>query len=201
MADINLQALVTPLLSSLAGGGLVTFVLQTWFSERLKGAIQAEYAQKLENLKSQLAATVAEHNARFSALNTRRFDAIAAIHAALLTYHEALKRLTAGFRPTGSEDEDVLLTAVADASRDFNKVLTDNRIFLTKVTAAKIAEIRDMLLVNSNKFLYTVSLQQRDPNRGEKWMAIEQTVRGPVNSAIDDLETDLRALMGDKPAA
>lgn len=200
MADINLQALVAPLLSGLAGGGLITFALQTWLGERLKGGIQAEYAEKLENLKFQLGATAAERNTLLNALTTRRFDAIAEIHAALLKFHIALGRLTAPTRSVGL-DEQALLNEVADASEAFDKVLTEKQIFLSQLTETKVVKIRQMLVSNANLFQWTVSMNQHDPDRPLKWMEIEQTVRGPVTNAIGDLAAELRALMGDKPEA
>jgi hypothetical protein len=105
-------------------------------------------------------------NATLNALTTRRYEATAAIHAARLKFHEALGRLTAAFQPAGGPNEEVALDAVAGAARDFNEEVTHNRIFLTNATATKIAKIREMLIVNSNRFQFTVSMQHRDQ---ESW--------------------------------
>jgi hypothetical protein len=230
MDEMNWLTVATSVVGSSALVSALVFLLRSWISERLKGAIQAEYAAKLETLRaqlkgdadmrlevhkaslkaagdvelerqrSQLAATAAERNTLLNALTTRRFEAIAAIHAALLKFHIALGRLTAAFRPVGV-DEQALLKDVADASEAFDKVLSEKQIFLSQRTEAKIVEIRQMLVSNANLFQWTVAMNQHNPERPLKWMEIEQTVRGPVTHAIGDLAAELRALMGDKPAA
>lgn len=230
MDEMNWLTVATSVASSSALVGALAFLLRSWISERLKGAIQAEYARKLETLKaelkenadtrleahkaslkaagdvelerlrSQLAAAAAERNTLLNALTTRRFEAIAAIHARLLQFHIALGRLTAAFRPAGV-DEQALLHDVADASETFDKVLSENQIFLSQRTEVRIVEIRQMLVSNANLFQWAVAMNPQDPERPQKWMEIEQTVRGPVAKAIGDLAAELRTLMGDKPAA
>jgi len=166
----------------------------------LKGRIQAGYAKELahqkselkragdielDRLRSQLAMAGVERNTLFNALTTRLFDAIAEIHAALLKFHIALGRLTASTRAAGVY-EQALFKNVADASEVFDKVLTDKQIFLSQPTEAKVAEIRQMLVSNANLFQWTVAMNQHDIDRPQKWMEIEQAVRGPsrMRSAI-----------------
>ena len=78
-------------------------------------------------------------------------------------------------------------------------MFSEKQIFLSQLTEAKIVKIRQMLISNANLFQWTVAMNQHDPDGPPKWMEIEQTVRGPVTNAIDDLAAELRALMGDKP--
>lgn len=60
-----------------------------------KASLKAAGDVELERLRSQLAATAVKRNTLLNALTTRRFEAMAAIHASLLKFHIALGRLTA----------------------------------------------------------------------------------------------------------
>jgi hypothetical protein len=221
MADLNWQTVA----ASIAGSGALTFLLRTWISERMKGSIQAEYAVQLETVKAQLksaadlqlavhsadlkrnadveqeklraqlAATASERNTLLAALTTRRFDAIADVHAALLRFHGALANMTAPIRLDGT-DESALVQAVASASQALNETFVARQIFLTEATARKVSEIRQMLVSSGNLFHFGVTRNQ-EADRFAKWLEIDAKLSGPVAVAIDDLARELRTLMGD----
>lgn len=214
--------------TSIITTGVLTFVLRSWFTERLKGSIQTEYAQKLETLKaqlkadadarlevhkanlkasgdveleklrSQLAASAAERNTLMNALTQRRFEAIAKIHASLTRFYKALAALTAAFRPTGT-DEQKLMQDLFDASLLFDESFVEQQIFLTGSTAKRIEDIRQTMVSKANLFQYTVAWDVNSPERPQRWMELDIAVRGPVSDAMKELAHELRVLLGDKP--
>jgi hypothetical protein len=145
-----------------------------------KVSLKAAGDVELEKLRAQLAATAAERNTLLNALTTRRFEAIAATHAALLKFHIALGRLTAAIRPVGV-DEQALLKKVADASEAFDKVFSEKQIFLSQLTEAKIVKIRQMLISNANLFQWTVAMNQHDPDGPPKMDGDRTDCSGPCH--------------------
>lgn len=228
MEGFNWQTLI----AAIGGSGALTTALvftgRSWFTERLRGSIQSEYAQKLETLKvqlsseanarlevhkaelkwsgdveieklrSQLAAANTERNTLLAALTTRRFEAIAAVHAALVKFHQALKAMT-GFQANGS-DQEARVRAVVDESVQFNTVFSEKQIFLTEATADQVEHIRSTLVRNANLFQYT-AMNPNAPGYSQKWFEIDQAVSGPIAVTLRDLQRELRALMGDIPTA
>lgn len=77
----------------------------------------------------------------------------------------------------------------------------NNEIFLTEATSKKIEAIRQALITKGNLFTHTVALNVHGHDRGVKWAEIDAEVRGPIRQTMDELAGELRALMGDKPAA
>lgn len=222
-----LHPVLTSVFTAVGGGGVAALVTSTWLTARVKGSVDAKYSRALETLKaelkseadarlevhkaelkrsgdaeieklrSQLAAANSERNTLLAALTTRRFDAIAKVHANLLRFHAALAQLTAPMRLNGT-DEPALLAALAETSKAFNDSLIENEIFLTETSARLMKEIRQKLVVHGNLFTYTVALNEHAPNRMEKWAEIDTAVRGPISETIGELARALRELMGDK---
>ncbi|KKI40164.1 hypothetical protein VI03_04850 [Burkholderia vietnamiensis] len=155
---------------------------------------------EIEKLRAQLAAANAERTTLLAALTTRRFDAIKTIHAKLLKFHRSLVQLTSPMRNSGVDDQP-LFAALVEASREFDESLPDNEIFVTEASARLVKEIRQQIVAHGNRFNYGVSLNAHDPKRIEKWIEIDEAVNGPISEVIDELPRELRALMGDKPAA
>ncbi|RQT02080.1 hypothetical protein [Burkholderia contaminans] len=203
-ADTRLEALKSQLKSD-ADTKLETLkaLLKSESDNRLevhKATLKRSGDAEIEKLRAQLAAANAERTTLLAALTTRRFDAIKTIHAKLLKFHRALVQLTSPMRNNGADDQP-LFAALVEASREFDESLPDNEIFLTEASARLVKEIRQQIVAHGNRFNYGVSLNALDPKRIEKWVEIDEAVKGPISEAIDDLARELRALMGDKPAA
>ncbi|WP_321871714.1 hypothetical protein [Paraburkholderia tropica] len=218
-----------PILTSIGAGSLTALLVSTWLTARLKGSVDAKYARALETLKSELkseadgrleahkadlgqrnndqlerlrsmlAAENAERHTLLAALTTRRFDAIAKVHAGLLRFHAALAQLTAPMRFSGT-DEQELLEALVEANRAFDETLMDNEVFLTEGSARLVKDIRQKLTINGRLFAYAVVQKPPGINWTEKWAEIDTAVRGPIRDALEELARELRALMGDKSA-
>ncbi|KWE32572.1 MULTISPECIES: hypothetical protein [Burkholderia] len=155
---------------------------------------------EIEKLRAQLTAANAERNTLLAALTQRRFEAISEVHASLLRFHRALKALTAGFRPNGT-DEQALLDELTRTAKAFDDVFVDKQIFLTEASTDLLESIRQSLVRHGMRFQYTVMLADDAPERPIRWMEIDQAVTGPLNQAVREFQRELRALMGDKPAA
>ncbi|WP_394475088.1 hypothetical protein [Ralstonia mannitolilytica] len=198
--------------SSVVLSGALVWLLRIWIGERVRGAIQAEYAEKLESLKaalkaqgdveleklrSTLAIAAVERNALTNSLVQRRFDAIAAVHGPLLHFYRAVADLVDPVRLAGGPTDAERQKAVLDAWKSFNQAFLEQTIFLTAGTASMIAEIRQLLVSNANLFNMVVS-NERSPDRTAKWIEVHESVSGKVRKAISTLEAELRGLMGDK---
>ncbi|MGY4837954.1 hypothetical protein [Burkholderia pyrrocinia] len=154
---------------------------------------------EIEKLRAQLAAVNAERNTLLAALTQKRFEAIAAVHGALLRFHRALKALTSAFCPTGT-NEQALLDELQQTANAFDEAFIDKQIFLPEASADLAASLRQGLIDHGVRFQYTVVLGQDAPERPIRWMEIEQAVAGPLSQAVRELQRELRSLMGDKPA-
>lgn len=197
--------------SSVAFSGALVWLLRTWIGERVRAAVQAEYAEKLEShkallkaqgdveierLRSTLAIAAVERNALRTGLVQRRFDAIAAVHGPLLHFYQAVADLVSPLRLAGGPSEEERQTAARVAWEAFNEAFLDQSIFLTASTARMIGEIRQLLVSNANLFNMVVT-DERNPERMKQWIAVHESVSGKVNDAIAELEAELRGLMGD----
>nr|WP_175992575.1 hypothetical protein [Burkholderia vietnamiensis] len=203
-ADTRLEALKSQLKSD-ADTKLETLKVQlkSESDDRLevhKATSKRSSDAEIEKLRAQLAAANAERTTLLAALTTRRFDAIKTIHAKLLKFHRSLVQLTSPMRNSGVDDQP-LFAALVEASREFDESLPDNEIFVTEASARLMKEIRQQIVAHGNRFNYGVSLNAHDPKRIEKWIEIDEAVNGPISEVIDELPRELRALMGDKPAA
>jgi hypothetical protein len=203
--------------------GVLVWLARAWIGERLRGAIQAEYAEKLETLKAQLQAeaalkletyratlkaqgdveleklraslaiAAAERNAQAGNLLQRRFDAIATLHAQLLRVHAAGQRRQGQFTYPDAPDSRV---ETLEAVRAFSEAYRDWGIFLPKRTADRIDGIIEAISM-SFAFVST-ALQTEEPARRKLQEGIERLGRD-ISATVADLEVELRALMGDEP--
>jgi hypothetical protein len=220
-----LHPVLTSFLSGITGAGLVALAANTWITARVKGGIDAQYARALETLKvqlgseayarlevhkadlkrsgdaeieklrSQLAAANTERTTLLAALTTRRFEAIAAVPAAVVNFDQALKAMTAGFQ-TADSDPKARVQAVVDESVKFNAVFADRQIFLTEATADKVEHLRGALVRHAYLFQHT-AMNPDAPDFSQRCFEIDQAVSGPIADALRDLQRELRALMGD----
>jgi hypothetical protein len=170
--------------------GLLVWLARTWIGERLRGAIQAEYAEKLEILKAKLqsdaalslesykatlkgqgdveleklraslAVIAAGQNAQYGGLVERRFDAVASIHGLLLRFHQAVYQLVQPSLFVRGPGNDELSEAVNKASVDFENAYPDKKTFLLKSLSDQIDHIRQSLVSNANVYQMLVVPRQ-----------------------------------------
>ncbi|WP_429440910.1 hypothetical protein [Paraburkholderia sp. GAS33] len=210
---------------SVALTAALVWLLRTWIGERVRGAIQAEYAEKLETLKAQLQAeaalkletyratlkgqgeaeleklrtslaiAAAARNAQFGGLVERRFEAIASVHGMLLRFHRAVHQMVQPNLFVRGPTNEERSEAVYQASVSFEDAYPDKKIFLPKSLSDQIDHIRQSLVSNANLYQMMVVPKQDY----ERHLDIYVKVNNELPATIAALETELRTLMGDEP--
>ncbi|KVH43553.1 hypothetical protein [Burkholderia diffusa] len=226
MSDFAVVMLSSAGVSGALTGALV-WLLRTWIGERVRGAIQAEYAEKLEVVKAQLQAdaalkletykatlkgqgdveleklraslaiAAAQHNAQYGGLLERRFEAIASIHGLLLRFHQAVHQMVQPTLVVSGPSNEERSDAVYLANVAFESAYPDKKIFLPKALSDQIDHIRQALVSNANVYQMLV-VPKRDSQRH---LEIYSKVSNELPKTIAALEAELRALMGDEQAS
>ncbi|MFC6307229.1 hypothetical protein E2553_37790 [Paraburkholderia dipogonis] len=212
---------------SVALTAALVWLLRSWIGERVRGAIQAEYAEKLETLKVQLQAeaalkletyratlkgqgdaeleklraslaiAAAARNAQYGGLVERRFEAIAAVHGLLLRFHQAVHQLVQPNLFVRGPTNEESSEAVYQTSIAFESAYPDKKIFLPKSLSDQIDHIRQSLVSNANLYQMMVVPKQDY----ERHLEVYVKVSNELPKTIAALEAELRALMGDEPTS
>jgi hypothetical protein len=207
--------------------GAVVWLLRTWIGERVRGAIQAEYAAKLEMLKAQLQADVAlkletyratlkgqgdvelkklraslaiaavERNAQYGGLVERRFNTIASVHGLLFRFHQAVQQMVQPNLFARGPSNEERSDAVYQASVAFESAYPEKKIFLPKSLSDKIDDIRQSLVSNANVYQMLVTPKQDY----ERHLEVYVKVNDDLPKTIAALDTELRVQMGDGPTS
>ncbi|HIE5945970.1 hypothetical protein AAB992_33065 [Burkholderia contaminans] len=210
---------------SIALTGALVWLLRTWIGERVRSAIQAEYAEKLEAVKAQLqadaalkletykatlkgqgdaeleklraslAVAAAQHNAQYGGLVERRFEAIASIHGLLLRFHQAVDQMIQPTLFMAGPTSEERSEAVYQASVEFENAYPNKKIFLPKALSDQIDHIRQSLVSNANVYQMLVVPKQDN----QRHLEVYSKVSIELPKTIAALEAELRALMGDEP--
>lgn len=224
------QGFAMVMLSSAGVSAVLTvalvWLLRTWIGERVRGAIQAEYAERLATLKAQLQAdanlkletyratlkgqgdaeleklrgslaiAAAQRNAQYGGLVERRFEAIASVHGLLLRFHQAVQQMVQPDLFARGPSNEERSEAVYQASVAFESAYPEKKIFLPKSLSDRIDHIRQSLVSNANVYQKLVVPRQDH----ERHLEVYVKVSDDLPKTIAALETELRALMGDEPA-
>jgi hypothetical protein len=226
ISDFAVTLLSSASVSAALSGALV-WLLRTWIGERLRSAIQAEYAEKLEILKAQLKAeadlklenwraalkgqadveleklraslaiAAAARNAQYGGLVERRFEAIASVHGLLLRFHQAVHQLVQPNLFVRGPANEESSEAVYQTSVAFENAYPHKKIFLPKSLSDQIDHIRQSLVSNANLYQMMVVPKQDY----ERHLEVYVRVSNELPKTIAALEAELRALMGDEPAS
>jgi hypothetical protein len=210
--------------ASMVLSSALVWLLRTWIGERVRGAIQDEYAQKLETLKAQLQADAnlkletykaalkgqgdveleklraslsveaAARNAQYGGLIERRFNAVASAHGLLLRFHQAVQQMVQPDLFARGPSNDERSETVYQASVAFEKAYPDQKIFLPKLLSDQIDHIRQSLVSNANVYQMLIAPKQDY----EHHLKVYVKVNDDLPKTIAALEAELRALMGDK---
>ncbi|MCA7965700.1 hypothetical protein LGM54_22280 [Burkholderia cenocepacia] len=209
---------------SIALTGALVWLLRTWIGERVRSAIQAEYAEKLETVKAQLQAdaalkletykatlkgrgdaeleklraslaiAAAQQNAQYGGLVERRFEAIATVHGLLLRFHQAVHQMIQPTLFVAGPSNEERSEAVHQASVEFENAYPKKKIFLPKALSDQIDHIRQSLVSNANVYQMLVVPKQDYERHHEVYV----NVSNELPKTIAALEAELRALMGDE---
>ncbi|MET3629281.1 hypothetical protein [Burkholderia sp. 572] len=164
--------------------------------EHVRSTLRFEADHKLEELRAALGREGSRQLAVHGELIRRRFDAIEAVHSALLALYEAVRQLVDPTARNGGDTDEDCSTRVWDTFQCFDQSHREKRIFLSKATADHIAALRQQLVSNANLY----QLQVKSPNNQnpyESWIKVHESVSQDIKQSIDELEAELRTLMGD----
>lgn len=201
-------------IASVLAAGLILLALRTFVSERIKAAIKAEYDQKLELHKSQLASqtaveverlrsqlniVAAERQFRFSTLHQKRAEVIAEAYALLKRAHTALQEYLHIFQPAGSPPSAERQAAAVEAFNALRNFFSPNRIFVPERIAAKMDDIIAKFGALYLGFVRDVeNAKDADNSRvTTTWVAVTESITNLSKTALFDLEQEFRKLLGD----
>ena len=223
------QVVLTSATVSVILGGIAGTLFKTLLTERLKGAIKAEYDEKLEShkaqlsssnskelevlkaqlkghadveveqLKSQLQIQAAQQNLTFQRLHERRVEAIDGVHNSLIPVRDAVGRYINVFQPVGASDQEHL-HAVEKAYADFKAKFLQKQLFLPRHIASALAHLDQTFLQVTNQFTIIVKADAKSPNT-QMWIQLVERFKTDVDEAIERLHEDMRVALGDKPVA
>lgn len=189
--------------------GLFGWMYQVAISERIRSGIQTEYAQKLEThkaelkaqgdveierLRSRLSLVAAQKSIVFSKLHEKRGEAVEAIYGPLRQVHYWLGELVNPVELTGTTPKSESFGKLEAAHTRFREALMANGIYLPARVAEMLEELNKQVLSTGNVFIRFVWKAERpDVNM---WIESEKRCSGEIKSALTELESALRQLLG-----
>ncbi len=209
----NLITIISSGAVSVASSAVLIWLSKNWISERIKGAIQHEYDQKLEThkaqlqsrndieitkLKADLEVAAAERNLRF----TKTFDKTAEVIAETYRFLLELKNTAELVHEQFTIQEKVpeaTLQLYRDKVREFSTCFPPHKIYLPPTTAEKVRVFWTVLqsLVMHSSIL---SAQLRARVTSEKALERQSERVDKVSDEIPDLlkalEVDFQKLLG-----
>lgn len=214
---IEVNDIVFNFLISIGTPSVLFFLTKSIIYERLKNSIKNEYDQKLESyktelshsskteieqLKSQLNIMTEQANFKFSKLHEKRIEAISQVYEYLSVFHFSLIEYTKPVELVGESPREVRRDLSIQASIKFSEIYRKKRIFLPKTVCQKIDSFNKKLISTYYQFHFDVDIAQKNKeNYHTKWIEITENMSVQVEPALDELEQELRALLGDNPTA
>jgi len=191
-------------MSGLIGGGLLTLLIRTFLTERIKAQIQTEYNVKFETAKKELEKKATEHQIHYSKLHLERSEILRQIFEMLVKTEAALENLTTLFQGpewvTDQEREDEAQTAYLNLEK---KILV-NRIYFS----IDFLDQLDTLIKNYKDVIFQMSIardqekverlsgNRTNPSPLDTWINLKDRVQGEIVDARKDIENDFRKLLG-----
>ena len=205
-----LELLAAAGITSAAVSAFVLWISKEWLTEKIRARIKSEYEEKLEThkaqlrahgdveierLKSQLSMAAAERQFQFAKLHERRGEVIAATYAALADLLVALGEYVKMFEPAGGTSREERRKAVGEAGVKFGDLFRTTKIFLPKATASQVQKIYREIRDAHIDFMFAVEAGQK--NDVKTWLEVHKRVEQLGKVAMEELEDDLRRLLGD----
>lgn len=215
IANFAINILTSAAVSALLSSALV-WLGKTWISERIKGAIQSEYNEKLETHKAQLKAqsdteierlraqlnlTSMEHQVRFAGLHNKRAEVIAEVYQLLVEAHWHTAAFSSPIGSANGPTKAEQYVSADGALRNFFRYFEKNRIYLPPESCAQLEELVSTMREKVHKFGIWVRMPesaidgQRSIHMHDAWVSASDYFdkEFPVSRAA--LERDLRALL------
>jgi hypothetical protein len=181
-------------------------------SERVKVAIKADYDERLETIKAQLKASAdteleglkhelaleaLRHDVRYTKLHEIRASVIADVYALLSEAYAALKDYTVAFEIVGIPSKADRAKVLAEKLNLFAVAFKPKKIFFPTATADRLEEINQSIVQTATTFELAVVPMERQIGQAEAWLKVLQKVDGPITTALRELESEFRKIMGE----
>lgn len=159
-SGMDLETIITAIVTTLAANGLILGILKSWITERLKQSISHEYDKKMEEFKADLRASKDVEIEKLrsllvveSGIATREFEfqraemlkAIDQIYEALVDYDVAYQEYTSPWGKAQTPERAEARVKALDAMRRFLMVFAKKGMFLPKNIADEISALTDQL--------------------------------------------------------
>jgi hypothetical protein len=218
----NLTTIISSGVFSAALSGVLIFLCRNWIGERIKGAIQHEYDQKLETHKAQLQSrndieiaklkadleiAAAERNLRLTKTFDKTLEVIAETYRILLELKTAAELVHDKFRSEDKVPEEILQN-YRDKGRQFVEYFLPHKIYLPSGTAEQVRRFSNA--ISSFVMHSSILSAQLRTHLADEEVLLRQSdrvdkVSENITGLLAALETDFRRLLGlaieDKPAA
>ncbi len=202
--------------SSLISAAII-FLARNWVSERIKGAIQNEYNEKLETHKAQLKAqndtalenfkaklqiAANDRGIRLGAVFVRVVDTVEGTHSRLIAFHDAVGRFTSIFEYESDGTKEERRKTVAEKYGDFLDYYRPRKPLLPKSTVQRIDDFRTKLNQSALDFMWGVEKGgdarklQRGKEDPDTWMKTHKFMTEEVPGILEVLEDDMRKILG-----
>ena len=211
----TISTIVGSILASTAVCGAVGWLLRTWISERLKGAIKNEYDLKLETFKAELKANsdvqierlkarlqiaASERTVQFSHIYAKTAETIAEVYSHLVAFRDAVASYTSIIEySTGPPKEERRMT-VGAKFKEFQDYYKPRRIYLPRDLDDKIAEFANGLFKISIEFRRGVEeggdCRPGAPEDKDTWMEAHKYVNEQSVELLKSLEKEFQRELG-----
>lgn len=190
--------IVTAMLTSVGGAGVIMLALSSWL-----GKIWA--ARILEKEKSELARLTKEHEIRFSQLHVERAETIKKLYVELVDLDESMVSLLKYFQGVEEPNLEEKANKMKEAHQAFISTVYRNKIYFSK----EMCEIMERLCFESRDAyidLTTLPVDPRDPElhfvpdlyreRQETWEKVREKFKTDITDLKEKLEQNFRTILG-----
>jgi hypothetical protein len=209
---VNADTFLTILISAVSSVSLsaaFVFLFKTWISERLKGAIQDEYNQKLETHKAQLKAeseisierlkyqlqlTASEKNIKLTRVFEHQAEAIAETYSKLVAVISALEDYTAPMEFEGTPPKSARRIVVGDKMKAFLEYYKPRRIYFPKLTQLNLDAFYLKLHMATANFMFKVEAEHTRVPDG--WTESMDFMTKECVELTNALDSDFKKILG-----
>lgn len=190
--------IVTAMLASVGGAGVIIFALSSWLGKVWANRILAKE-------KSELARLTKEHEIRFSQLHLERAETIKKLYVELVDLDESMVSLLKYYQGVDEPNMEKKAEAMKQAHQTFISTVYKNKIYFSK----EMCEIMERLCFESRDAyieLTTLPVDPRDPElhsvpglyreRQDIWERVREKFKIDITDLKEKLEHNFRAILG-----
>lgn len=189
---MDAQAIIITVLSNAVITTAALAVLQHLFSRNLEHQ-KAELGRETDQLKTKLDAVQFEHQTRFSLMQQKRADVIAALYVKLVEAQQALARWSSPMK-FSNQDETQLGRDAAESLNALMDFFSLHRLYLGRAAADRCQSVLDMM---RGAFI-EYQMVHIDPEtiKHAEWVAVSNKVSKEIPKALTEIEIDFHKVLG-----